>query len=159
MTLRCPYCGEYIDATAHLEQLRLKEFDQEAFDKARTIILPKSGSTVALNFQTPRTLDENEVYVKDMKRRFKDAEIDFNLMATLMSAIDTIDGSTLDAFKLETFVNRLPALDMTKILNAIEELNNLVGIDNSLTVDCKKCGGEVLTSFRFGSEFFRPTNI
>jgi len=159
MTLRCPYCGEYIDATAHLEDLRLKEFDEEAFRAASSITLPKSGSTVTLNFQTPRTLDENEIYVKDMKRRFKDAEIDFNLMATLMSAIDTIDGSAVDVTRLEAFINRLPALDMTKILNAIETLNSLIGIDNSITVGCNKCGGEVPTSFRFGSEFFRPTNI
>ena len=80
-------------------------------------------------------------------------------MANLTSAISTIDGLTADPLKIETFINKLPALDMTKILNAIEELNNLVGIRNSLVVDCDKCGGEVLTSFRFGSEFFRPTNV
>ncbi len=159
MTLRCPYCGDYIDAVAHLEELRLKEFDSAKFEAARTIILPRSGSKITLNFQTPRILDENEAYVKDMKRRFKDAEMDFTLMSTLMSAIDTIDGSAIDSVKLETFINRLPALDMTKILNAIEELNSIVGIDNSITVNCNKCGGEVLTSFRFGSEFFRPTHI
>ena len=94
-----------------------------------------------------------------MKRRFKTADVDFNLMATLMSAIDTVDGAHLDTLQMEAFINKLPALDMTKILNAIEELNNLVGIDNSIIVNCSKCGGEVPTSFRFGSEFFRPTNI
>jgi hypothetical protein len=159
MMLRCPFCGEYIDAVAHLEELKLKEFDKDLFDAARTIVLPRSGNTVTLNFQTPRILDENESYVKDMKRRFKTAEIDFNLMATLMSAIDTVDGLHMDAIKLEAFINKLPALDMNKILNAIEELNGLVGIDNSIVVGCNKCGGEVPTSFRFGSEFFRPTNI
>jgi hypothetical protein len=80
-------------------------------------------------------------------------------MATLTSAIDTVDGLHMDAVKLEAFINKLPALDMTKILNAIEELNSLVGIDNSIIVGCNKCGGEVPTSFRFGPEFFRPTNI
>lgn len=159
MTLRCPYCGEYTDATAHLEELRLKEFDFEAFKAAQTIVLPRSGCTVTLNFQTPRILDENEIYVKDMKRRFKDAEVDFTLMSILMSAIDTVDGMHMDSVKLEAFVNKLPALDMTKILNAIEVLNSQIGIDNSIVIGCSKCGGEVPTSFRFGSEFFRPTNI
>ena len=159
MRLRCPYCGEYFDTTAHLEELQVKEFDKEAFEAARTITLPKSGSVVTLNFQTPRMLDENEIYVKDMKRRFKDAEVDFNLMANLMSAIDTVDGLHMDVVKLESFINRLPALDMTKILNAIEVLNSSIGLDNSLTVLCSRCGGEVPTSFRFGSEFFRPTNV
>ena len=159
MSLRCPYCGEYIDATAHLEQLHIREFDKEAFDAARTVTLPRSGSTVTLNYQTPRMLDENDVKVKDLKRRFKEAEVDFGLMTTLTSAIDTVDGLHMDEVKIEGFVNRLPALDMNKILNAIEALNNSIGIDNSLIVDCSKCGGEVPTSFRYGSEFFRPTNI
>ena len=159
MTLRCPYCGEYIDATAHLEQLQVKEFDFEAFKEAQTITLPRSGSIVTLNYQTPRMLDSNDIKVKDMKRRFKDAEVDFALMATLTSAIDTVDGLHLDEVKVENFVNKLPALDMNKILNSIETLNSLVGLDNAIIVDCNKCGGEVPTSFRFGSEFFRPTNI
>ena len=159
MSLRCPFCGEYIDAVAHLEELEVQEFDSAAFEAARTLVLPKSGSTVTLNFQTPRMLDENENKVKDYKRRFKDAEIDFSLLVTLTSAIDTVDGLHMDSVKAETFVNRLPAMDMTKILNSIEELNKLVGIKNSIIVSCNKCGGEVPTSFRFGSEFFRPTNI
>jgi hypothetical protein len=159
MSLRCPYCGEYIDAVAHLEQLQLKEFDYEAFKEASTITLPRSGCVITLNYQTPRILDSTDIKVKDMKRRFKDAEVDFNLMVMLSNSIDTVDGIHLDEVKLESFVNKLPALDMTKILNAIECLNGMVGLDNSIIVDCNKCGGEVPTSFRFGPEFFRPTTI
>jgi hypothetical protein len=159
MSLRCPYCGEYIDAVAHLEQLQLKEFDYEAFKEASTITLPRSGCVIALNYQTPRILDSTDIKVKDMKRRFKDAEVDFNLMVMLSNSIDTVDGIHLDEVKLESFVNKLPALDMTKILNAIERLNGMVGLDNSIIVDCNKCGGEVPTSFRFGPEFFRPTTV
>ena len=159
MSLRCPYCGEYIDAVAHLEQLQLKEFDYDAFKEASTITLPRSGCVVTLNYQTPRILDSTDIKVKDMKRRFKDAEVDFNLMVMLSNSIDTVDGLHLDEVKLESFVNKLPALDMTKILNAIEHLNSMIGLDNSIIVDCNKCGGEVPTSFRFGPEFFRPTTV
>lgn len=159
MSLRCPYCGEYIDAVAHLEQLQLKEFDYDAFKEASTITLPRSGCVVTLNYQTPRILDSTDIKVKDMKRRFKDAEVDFNLMVMLSNSIDTVDGLHLDEVKLESFVNKLPALDMTRILNAIERLNGMVGLDNSIIVDCNKCGGEVPTSFRFGPEFFRPTTV
>jgi hypothetical protein len=159
MTIRCPYCGEYFDATAHLESLEIKEFNMQKFEDVRTITLPKTGCVVTLNFQTPRMLDEIENKTKDMKRRFKNANIDFNLMISLTSAIDTVDGMHMDSIQAENFINSLPALDMTKIINGIDEINSLVGLDNSIIVDCTKCGGEVPTSFRFGPEFFRPTNI
>jgi DNA-directed RNA polymerase subunit RPC12/RpoP len=159
MGLRCPYCGKDIETIAHLEELHLKEFDLEKFEAARTITLPKSGRTIGLKFQTPRMLDEIEAKVKDMRRKYKSAEINFELLCLLLCVIDTVDGQRLDEFKLENFINNLPALDMTKIVNCIDELNALVGIDNKLAVSCPYCGGEVHTTFRFGSEFFRPTTI
>ena len=159
MSLRCPFCGEQFDAEAHLEELRVKEFDFEAFEAARNIQLPKSGHSITLNYQTPRILDENDSKVREMKRKYRTADIDFNLMVLLTSAIDTVDGQVLEDFKLEDFINKLPALDMTKIINSVDKLNNLIGLDNSLQITCIHCGGEVPTSFRFGQEFFRPTTI
>jgi predicted RNA-binding Zn-ribbon protein involved in translation (DUF1610 family) len=159
IVLRCPYCGEEIETIAHLEELEIKDFDFTKFEEARTITLPRSGHTVTLKFQTPRMLDEVENKTKEMRRKYKNADISFDLFILLSTVIDTVDGAKLDAIKLEGFINKLPALDMTKIVNSIDTLNSLIGIDNKLVVDCPKCGGEVHTSFRFGSEFFRPTTI
>jgi predicted RNA-binding Zn-ribbon protein involved in translation (DUF1610 family) len=159
LVLRCPYCGEEIETVAHLEELHVKEFDLEKFEEVRTITLPRSGHTVTLKFQTPRMLDEVESKTKEMKRKFRTAEINFELLTLLSSVIDTVDGTKLDSVRLEGFINKLPALDMTKILNSVDILNAQIGIDNNLSVECPKCGGEVRTSFRFGSEFFRPSNI
>jgi len=159
MQLRCPFCGEVFETIAHLEDLVVKDFDYEAFEKARTIVLPKSGNTVVLKFQTPRMLDEMENRTKELKRKFKSADISFEVMVLLTSVIDTVDGMPMDQTKLEAFIDKLPALDMAKIINSIDALNDMVGLDNKLIVDCTKCGGEVPTSFRFGTEFFRPTTI
>lgn len=159
MSLRCPFCGEYFDAVAHLEELAIKEFNPENLEAARTVHLPRSGKTITLKLQTPRMLDENESRIRDLKRKFKDAEIDFNILVLLTSAIESVDGVKLESAQLETFINKLPALDMTKAINAIDNLNDSIGIDNSLLISCSKCGGEVPTSFRFGQEFFRPTTI
>jgi endogenous inhibitor of DNA gyrase (YacG/DUF329 family) len=158
VVIRCPYCGKEVETIAHLEELVLKEFDEEKFEAARNITLPRSQHTITLNFQTPRILDENESKIKEMKRKFKNAEFSFDLLVTLTNAIDTVDGNKMDPIKLETFINNLPAMDMNKLINAIDDLNSLVGLENALIVDCPSCGGEVRTSFRFGSEFFRPTN-
>ena len=159
ISLRCPYCGEQIDTVAHLEELKVKEFDLDKFKELQTISLPKCGKVVTLKLETPRMLDEIEAKTREMKRKFKDADVSFDLLVLLETVIDTVDGEKLSSTQLETFINKLPAMDMTKIVNAVDRLNEFVGLENELIVSCPSCGGEVHTSFRFGSEFFRPTNI
>lgn len=156
----CPHCGNNsIETIAHLEDLTIKEFDESEFTKYKTFTLPKSGHTISIKFETPRLLDEIEAKTKEMKRKYKDASIDFGTMVTLSCLIESVDGEPLDPIKAESFIGKLPAMDMLKIQNNIDKLNNCIGIDNSLYVTCPKCGGEILTFFRFGPEFFRPTTI
>ena len=50
-------------------------------------------------------------------------------------------------------------MDMQKILKNIDELNSCIGLKNEFFVNCTHCQNEVRTFFRFGPEFFRPTNI
>ena len=159
MTVRCPHCLELIDTVAHLDDLEVKHFDFDKFEELRILRLPKSGNTVALKYQTPRMLDEVEAKAKELKRKFKNSEIDFNMLTLLTSVIDTVDGQKLDSISLENFINRLPALDMMKIVNGVDAINALIGIDNTIIISCDKCGGEVPTTFRFGPEFFRPSTI
>ena len=159
VSLRCPECGEVIEAVAKLGQLDVKEFDEEEFKKVQTFSLPKSGRVVTLNFQSPRILEEMEVKAKDMKRRYKTATIDFETLVRLLVSIDLIDGEKKSEHDLENIVTGLPALDMQKILNNIDALNKQIGLDNILYITCPKCGEEVTTFFRFGPEFFRPTTI
>jgi hypothetical protein len=159
VAVKCLNCGEISETVAHLEELQVVPFDQVKFEELSTIKLPKKGDTVSLKFQTPRMLDEIEAEIKELKRKFKNAEINFDLLVLLKNIINTVNGQKLAASQLESYVNNLPAMDMTKLVNAVDEINALIGIKNDLTVICSKCGGEVPTYFRFGSEFFRPTNI
>lgn len=157
--IKCPHCNEVVETVAHLDELPVVEFDEIKFEELSKITLPKKGDVVTLKFQTPRMLDEIDAEVKDLKRKFKTADISFDLLVLLKKVIDTVNGNKLSNSELEHYIDTLPALDMTKIVNAVDELNALVGIENDLRVICPKCGGEVQTFFRFGPEFFRPTNI
>lgn len=159
LAIKCPDCGEIVEATAHLEELALKEFDKAKFEEHRTVVLPRSGHTVTLKFQTPRMLDEIESRLKEMRRKYKDAEVDFGILVLFTQIIDTVDGTKLDSTKLESFINKLPALDMKKIQNSLDALNACIGLDTKLTVSCPNCGGDVQTYFRFNTEFFGPSNI
>jgi hypothetical protein len=159
VTLRCPDCGEIIETTAKLGDIELKQYDEEEISKYRTFVLPKSNRTVTLKFNTPRMTEEMEVKVKEMKRKYKSATIDFETLVKLLSAIDYIDGAKMPEHELENFITKLPALDLQKLLNNIDKLNALIGLENILYVTCTKCGEDITSFFRFGPEFFRPTNI
>ena len=159
VTLRCPTCGESIETIAKLGQLSIKEFDEDKVRDLQTFSLPKSGHIITLNFLSPRMAEEMEVKVKDMKRRYKNATIDFETLVKLLTNIDLVDGEKKSETELDNIITNLPALDLQKILNNIEKLNQQIGLDNILYLTCPKCGDEVTTFFRFGPEFFRPTNI
>ena len=159
VSLRCPECGELIETVAKLGQLDVKEFDEEEVKNLQTFSLPKSGRIITLNFLSPRMVEEIEVKVKDMKRRYKNATINFETLVRLLVNIDLVDGEKKNEHELETIVTNLPALDLQKILNNIDKLNQKIGLDNILYLTCPKCGEEVTTFFRFGPEFFRPTTI
>ena len=159
VALRCAECGESIETIAKLDQLSVKEFDEEKINSLRTFSLPKSGRMITLNFLSPRLVEEMEVKVKDMKRKYKTATIDFETLVKLLTNIELVDGEHKTEHELENIITNLPALDLQKILNNIDKLNQQVGLDNVLYLTCPKCGEEISTFFRFGPEFFRPTNI
>ena len=159
VALRCPECGEVIEAVTKLDQLGVKEYNEDEVKELQTFTLPKSNRLVTLNFLSPRMVEEMEVKVKDMKRRYKSATIDFETLVRLLVNIDLIDGEKKSETELENIITNLPALDLQKILNNIDKLNQKIGLDNILYLTCPKCGEEVTTFFRFGPEFFRPSTI
>lgn len=158
LSVVCAHCGETIETTTQLDQLMVKPFSKEEFEKLRTITLPVSKHEIILKIQTPRGLDAIDIKVKDMKRKAPNAGINFETFAQLISYVDFVDGNKLNSVELETFIGNLPARDMNKILNAADKLNAYIGLDNKITLVCPSCGEDINTFFRFGTEFFRPTN-
>ena len=159
VNLRCAECGELIENVAKLDQLSVKEYDEEVIHELQSFSLPVSGRAITLSFLTPRRVEEMEVKVKDMKRKYKTATIDFETLVRVLCNIDLVDGEKKSEHELENVVTNLPAKDLQKILNNIDKLNQQIGLDNILYLTCPKCGEEVTTFFRFGPEFFRPTTI
>ena len=104
-------------------------------------------------------LDEIDGNTQELERKINNAPIHFAPLVQLKCVIDTVNGTKLDDAKLETFINKLPAKDLIKIQNNVNALNSSLGLNTLLTVPCSKCGNEILTFFRFGPEFFRPSNI
>ena len=159
VSLRCPECRELIETVTKLDQLDIKDYNEDEIKNLQTFSLPKSGHIITLNFLSPHIIEEMEVKAKDMKRKYKNATIDFETLVRLLLNIDLVDGEKKSETDLENLITNLPALDLQKILNNIDKLNSQIGLDNILYLTCPKCGEEVTTFFRFGPEFFRPTTI
>ena len=64
--------------------------------------------------------------------------------------IDTVDDLKLGPTEIITFINNLPALDLTKILNNIDAMSQCIGIDAKWQLTCDSCGSDITAFFRFG---------
>lgn len=157
MVIGCPHCNSVHEEIANLDELEVKEFDVREYQSKQTFKLPASQKEISLNMQTPRLLDSIDADIKEFKRKNKSATIDPSPLITLQHMIEYVDGAKMDYVGLENFIQNLPARDYNFIVKRISELNNMIGLNAKLDLTCSKCGGEVLTYFRYGEEFFGPT--
>lgn len=159
MAVRCPHCGKIQEAAVDLDSMKVKEFDLQTLNSYLEFKLPTLDKEIKLRLQTPRLLDKKESLAKDYSRRFKDSDMQYDILAQLMVSIESIDGVKYDDMKLEAFINKLPVKDMRKILNQIDKANNCMGLETLVYLGCAECGGEIAATFRIGPEFFGPADI
>lgn len=157
MVVGCPHCTNVYEATVNLDDLKVKEFSEEELGNCLKFTLPVSKKEIELRVQTPRIADAIEAKVKEIKTKDK-VTYDPTALVTLQQCIAFVDGMKLSYIEQENFINQLGARDATFILNKIQKATQMIGLDTSLDVTCTSCGGDIKTYFRFGSEFFRPTN-
>lgn len=156
MAIQCPNCGEVSVSNVSLDSLHVYEHE-ESFGEATVINLPQSGKRIELKVQTPRIIEEIALKTKDIKKRMKDSLVDPSFLVTLQSIIKTVDGQVLSETALDSLVRKLPMKDANILLQAAKKLNAKVGLDTEVTAKCGSCGYDVVTTFRFTSEFFGPT--
>lgn len=162
---RCPVCGDRDEHVINLEDLSLSELTEFDEKEYLTVTLPVCKKVVELNITTPRILDNIEREVtRVMKQRKKSGQdsggldMDWHLLYQLVYAIKTVDGQKLSVTQKETFCDNLVGRDFNAIINALDKLDEKVGLGATLEVHCNSCGFDMTTSFRVTSEFFRPTS-
>ena len=72
--------------------------------------------------------------------------------------IKSIDGEPVNPITIDTVIKNLPMKDSNKIIRQANKLNGKVGVDINILGNCPDCKNDVLTTFRYTSEFFRPTD-
>lgn len=150
----CRWCGAVNETTVDLDTLEVIEYKDE-LEKYTEFTLPRSGNVIRIKMQTPRSVDDIALRVKEFKKKSPDAA-DPTIIYTVKSLIDTIDGQVFDSFKLENWVRKLPMMDTNYILKNAEMLNKGFGINTTITIECRGCGVDYDTPFRITPEFFGP---
>ena len=155
MQCRCPYCGFENIVTINLDELPVKEYDNNLADLLE-ITLPVSGNNIRLTMQTPRMLDRINARVRDTNRRRKNTNENMTVLFTIMSSLEEIDGEPVDMGSIEQWIRELPMADTNALLYRIDEINNSLGIELDSMETCKVCGSTFLAPFRVNDSFFRP---
>lgn len=155
ISTRCPYCGKVFNLDIDLDKLVVFEYN-DSYNEAKTLVLPKSGDTIELEFQTPRTLDNIEAEKRKLEKEFPEMTSDPTLMLNLESVIKYVNGKILNPIELRDYVKALNMMDSNIILDGASKLNSKVGIDTVVTDECPHCNHDVASTFRYTTEFFRP---
>lgn len=163
ISCKCPNCGNYDDYIVNLEDLSLDELKDFDKDKYLRLELPASKKIVELNYNTPRILDNIEKEVDRVAKQYKKqnkvmSDVDWHLLYQLVYAIKTVDGQKLSVTQKETFCNNLVGRDYNAIVNALDKLDQKVGLGLMFEVKCNQCGLNMSVPFRLTNEFFRPSS-
>lgn len=163
ISCRCPNCGNYDDYIVNLEDLSLDELKDFDKDKYLRLELPASKKIVELNYNTPRILDNIEKEVDRVAKQYKKqnkvmSDVDWHLLYQLVYAIKTVDGQKLSVTQKEAFCNNLVGRDYNAIVNALDKLDQKVGLGLMFEVKCNQCGLNMSVPFRLTNEFFRPSS-
>lgn len=158
VTAGCPHCGKTFEATINLDELEVKEYDEKVANDMLTFTLPISNKVITLNYKTPRMLDTITLARKEFEKKNPNVDFDPSIMLELRYLIASVDGNVLNYAELDSFIQKLSVRDMKFIQDKSVQFEKSFGIDYTLMLTCDKCGGDVLSFFRIGPEFFRPSN-
>lgn len=156
ITTVCPFCTTENTDTISLDDLYVRQFDESVLN-LREFELPQTKKRIKIRFQTPRILDTIEDKVRHHKKKSMDKNINPELIYTLSTMIEEVDGKVPNILDVENWVQTLPMMDTQTILMFADKMNSMIGVDRSLEVTCDTCRLSYVTTFRLNNEFFRPS--
>lgn len=156
IVMKCPNCGELIQAETSLDDIEVHEFDEKEIGD-REIELPQTKIRVKLCFSTPKAKDIAKEKAKEFKKKRKTSGVNYDLLFEAISYIYKIDDESPNDFELEQSLMKFPAKDIRYLVEKGRELDRKVGLDTLTIAKCPECNAEVLTRFQYQPEFLNPT--
>lgn len=153
----CLYCNTAFNTTTRLDELVVREWDDNILDLLH-VELPSSKKVVELKYQTPRMLDEIDARVKQIRKQSPDVPEDFeNMIQKIVFAIKTVDGKRVPPVELEDKIRKMKMADVNVLSQTIDLLSESLGPVGIVQHECPNCHNEIISLFRYSSEFFRPS--
>lgn len=154
MECTCPLCRRKFTAKMNLDELEVNTYDEEKIKRYSIFELPVSKKSVEITLQSPKLIDEVADKAEASRKK---GNVDKSMIYTLMAIITKIDGVSVNPADKELFIQKLSMRDVNTIFQYSEKLNDAIGINSEVSVECEVCRYVYPTSFRITSEFFRPT--
>ena len=156
-TARCLICGDIFDTTIDIDEIPVNEW-KESLEEKRTVTLPDSEKVIELNYETPRMLDDISRRVSQLRKKNTDLSEDAEEeLQKVVFSIKTIDGRKVNPAELEATVRKMKLKDYNFLSQKIDLLNELIGPQRVIQIECTHCHNTTLTLFRHSSQFLRPT--
>ncbi len=157
-SVSCPNCGtRHKDHEFDLSGLAIKRLELNPIAEGVNefeYLLPVSKKNVTFKFMTARD-DQNLTIEKERKRELFGSEyIEGGVTDSLSAHIVSIDGIR-DRSKINMFINKMPALDSSKLRKYIAE--NKPGLIMELPLSCDNCNTTNNVDLPIGVTFFWPT--
>lgn len=156
-TVSCPDCGKsHKDYEFDLSELEIKRLELNPIADGVNEFefeLPVSKKKVTFKFLTVQ--DDNDMTRENERKKelFGSEYIAGSVTDMLSSHIVSIDGIR-DRSKISMFINKMPALDSTKLRGFIKK--HKPGLDMSMTLRCDNCGSVNKIELPIGITFFWP---
>jgi hypothetical protein len=156
-SVNCPNCGtRHKDKEFDLSNLEIKRLELNPISEGVNEFefeLPVSKKRVTFKFLTIR--DDQMLSIEKERKRalFGEDYIEGSVTDSLLSHIVSIDGIR-DRSKISMFINKMPALDSSKLRKYIAE--NKPGISMKVPLACHNCNTTNSIDLPIGISFFWP---
>lgn len=153
----CLYCDTSFTTTTRLDDLAIRKWDDSILDLMK-VELPTTKKIVELKYQTPRMLDEIEARVKQIRKQSPDVPEEFeNMIQKIVFSVKTFDGKRINQVELENKLRKMKMADVNQLSQTIDLLNESLGPVGLVQHECPNCHNNIISLFRYSSEFFRPS--
>ena len=79
------------------------------------------------------------------------------MIQKIVFAIKTVDGKRVPPVELEDKIRKMKMADVNVLSQTIDLLSESLGPVGIVQHECPNCHNEIISLFRYSSEFFRPS--